>query len=202
MLNTLSNFIMKIYLNKIIAIALFILTCSNWMAAQESKLILGESKVKVFGTSNVHDWHIDGKMMSGKGNFILTDGALKSIESLTFIVESEQLKSGNSIMDNNTNKALLTKKFKSINYKLTSVSRITLLSENNYSVITEGDLMIAGTTKKITQLFNLKIKDKKVTIQGKTKLNMTTYNVEPPTALMGTIKTGEEVVVDFKATYN
>jgi len=24
----------------------------------------------------------------------------------------------------------------------------------------------------------------------------------PPVALMGTIKTGEEVVVDFKATYN
>jgi polyisoprenoid-binding protein YceI len=62
--------------------------------------------------------------------------------------------------------------------------------------------MVAGTTKKITQLFNLKIKDKKISIQGKTKLNMTTYNVVPPVALMGTIKTGEEVVVDFKATYN
>jgi polyisoprenoid-binding protein YceI len=165
-------------------------------------LNLAESKVKVFGTSNLHDWHIDGKMMSGKGNFILADGVLKSIESLTFIVESEQLKSGNSIMDNNTNKALLTNKFKTINYKLTAVTKINLLSENNYSVVTEGDLMIAGTTKKITQLFNLKIKDKKISVQGKTKLNMTTFNVEPPTALMGTIKTGAEVVVDFKVTYN
>ena len=193
---------MKMNLLTIISSALFFLPSTNGANAQESKLILAESKVKVFGTSNLHDWHIDGKMMSGKGIFILADGALKSIESLTFIVESEQLKSGNSIMDNNTNKALLTKKFKTINYKLTAVTKINLLSENNYSVVTEGDLMVAGTTKKITQLFNLKIKDKKISIQGKTKLNMTTYNVVPPVALMGTIKTGEEVVVDFKATYN
>ena len=186
----------------IISSALFFLPSTNGANAQESKLILAESKVKVFGTSNLHDWHIDGKMMSGKGNFILADGALKSIESLTFIVESEQLKSGNSIMDNNTNKALLTKKFKTINYKLTAVTKINLLSENNYSVVTEGELMVGGTTRKITQLFNLKIKDKKISIQGKTKLNMTTYNIVPPVALMGTIKTGEEVVVDFKATYN
>ncbi|MEY2693260.1 MAG: hypothetical protein RIT03_1651 [Bacteroidota bacterium] len=193
---------MKINLLTIISSALFFLPIINGVNAQECKLNLAESKVKVFGTSNLHDWHIDGKMMSGKGNFILADGVLKSIESLTFIVESEQLKSGNSIMDNNTNKALLTNKFKTINYKLTAVTKINLLSENNYSVVTEGDLMIAGTTKKITQLFNLKIKDKKISVQGKTKLNMTTFNVEPPTALMGTIKTGAEVVVDFKVTYN
>jgi hypothetical protein len=193
---------MKMNLLTIISSALFFLPSTNGANAQESKLILAESKVKVFGTSNLHDWHIDGKMMSGKGNFILADGAFKSIESLTFIVESEQLKSGNSIMDNNTNKALLTKKFKTINYKLTAVTKINLLSENNYSVVTEGELMVGGTTRKITQLFNLKIKDKKISIQGKTKLNMTTYNIVPPVALMGTIKTGEEVVVDFKATYN
>lgn len=193
---------MKINLLTIISSALFFLPIINGVNAQECKLNLAESKVKVFGTSNLHDWHIDGKMMSGKGNFILADGVLKSIESLTFIVESEQLKSGNSIMDNNTNKALLTNKFKTINYKLTAVTKINLLSENNYSVVTEGDLMIAGTTKKITQLFNLKIKDKKISVQGKTKLNMTDFNVEPPTALMGTIKTGAEVVVDFKVTYN
>ncbi|MEN9322414.1 MAG: hypothetical protein RL699_194 [Bacteroidota bacterium] len=193
---------MKINLLTIISSALFFLPIINGVNAQECKLNLAESKVKVFGTSNLHDWHIDGKMMSGKGNFILADGVLKSIESLSFIVESEQLKSGNSIMDNNTNKALLTNKFKTINYKLTAVTKINLLSENNYSVVTEGDLMIAGTTKKITQLFNLKIKDKKISVQGKTKLNMTAFNVEPPTALMGTIKTGAEVVVDFKVTYN
>ena len=31
---------------------------------------------------------------------------------------------------------------------------------------------------------------------------MTLYGVEPPTALMGTITTGKDVVVDFKVTYN
>jgi hypothetical protein len=37
---------------------------------------------------------------------------------------------------------------------------------------------------------------------GKQKIDMTLYGVEPPKALMGTIKTGKDVVVDFKVTYN
>lgn len=170
--------------------------------AQESRVVLAESKLKVLGTSNLHDWEIDAKAMSGKSTMTIDAGNLKAIKSLDFAVEVEQLKSGKSGMDNNTFKALNSKTYKTINYKLVSVTKITELSDGNFTVETQGDLTISGVTKRINQAFTVKIIGKKAIFSGKTKIDMTAFGVKPPTALMGTIKTGKDVTIDFKVTYN
>lgn len=170
--------------------------------SQESKLVLAESKLKVIGTSNLHDWEIEAKAMNGKSILTIEAGNLKAIKSLDFAVEVEQLKSGKKGMDSNTFKALNSKTYKTINYKLISVTKITEVSQGNYTVETQGDLTISGDTKRITQIFTVKMVGKKAIFSGKTKIDMTVYGVKPPTALMGTIKTGKDVTVDFKVTYN
>lgn len=186
---------------KIILVGIIFITTSG-LKAQESKLNLAESKLTVFGTSNLHDWDIVAKAMSGKANFDFDANVLKDIESLDFSVESEQLLSGKSGMDSNTFKALNSKKYKTINYKLTKILKITKVSATTYTIEAQGDLMIAGTTKNITQVFTAVVSGKKVVLSGKTKITMTQFKVEPPTALFGTIKTGPDVTVDFKVTYN
>lgn len=169
---------------------------------QDSKVVLAESKLAVNGTSNVHDWTIEAKAMSGKASVTLDAGDLKAIKSLDFSVEVEQLKSGKSGMDKNTFKALKSTSHKNITFKLVKVVKITTISDNNYTVETQGDLTIAGVTKRINQSFTTKLIAKKMVFTGKQKIDMTVYGVEPPKALMGTIKTGKDVTVDFKVTYN
>lgn len=169
---------------------------------QDSKVVLAESKLAVNGTSNVHDWTIEAKAMSGKASVTLDAGDLKAIKSLDFSVEVEQLKSGKSGMDKNTFKALKSTSHKNISFKLVKVVKITTISDNNYTVETQGDLTIAGVTKRINQSFTTKLIGKKMVFTGKQKIDMTVYSVEPPKALMGTIKTGKDVTVDFKVTYN
>ena len=169
---------------------------------QDSKVVLSESKLDVNGTSNVHDWTIEAKAMSGKASVTLDAGDLKAIKSLDFSVEVEQLKSGKSGMDKNTFKALKSTSHKNITFKLVKVIKITTISDNNYTIETQGDLTIAGVTKRINQSFTTKLIGKKMVFTGKQKIDMTVYGVEPPKALMGTIKTGKDVTVDFKVTYN
>lgn len=169
---------------------------------QDSKVVLAESKLVVDGTSNVHDWTIEAKAMSGKASVALESGDLKVIKSLDFSVEVEQLKSGKSGMDKNTFKALKSTSHKNISFKLVKVVKITTISDNNYTVETQGDLTIAGVTKRINQSFTVKLIGKKMVFTGKQKIDMTLYGIEPPKALMGTIKTGKDVTVDFKVTYN
>lgn len=184
-------------------LTLLIVTCNfNTLVAQESKVVLAESSLKVLGTSNVHDWEITAKGMNGKSTITIEAGDLKAIKNLDFAVEVEQLKSGKNGMDNNTFKALNSKTYKTINYKLVSVTKIIETSVGNFTVDTQGDLTIAGVTKKINQTFTVKLVGKKAIFSGKTKIDMTVYGVKPPTALMGTIKTGKDVTVDFKVTYN
>lgn len=181
---------------------LLVISNSNTLVAQESKVILPESKLTVFGTSNLHDWEIEAKAMSGKAAFVIDGADLTAIKSLDFAVEVEQLKSGKSGMDENTFKALKSKTYKTINYKLVNVAKISETAAGSFVVETQGDLTIAGVTKRINQTFTVKIVGKKAIFSGKTKIDMTVFEIKPPTALMGTIKTGKEVTIDFKVTYN
>lgn len=169
---------------------------------QDSKVVLAESKLVVDGTSNLHDWTIEAKAMSGKASVTLEAGDLKALKNLDFSVEVEQLKSGKSGMDKNTFKALKSTSNKNIIFKLVKVVKMTTVSDNNYTIETQGDLTIAGATKRINQTFTVKLIGKKMVFTGKQKIDMTVYGVEPPKALMGTIKTGKDVTVDFKVTYN
>lgn len=179
----------------------FLLVVLPNVQAQEAKVVLSESKVVVFGTSNVHDWTVEAKAMNGTANYTVESNVLKAIPKLNFSVEVEQLKSGKKGMDENTYKALKSKSFKTIDYALVKVNSITA-SGTNYTIETSGDLTIAGVTKRVNIIFTAAISGKKMILTGKYKIDMTSFNVEPPKALMGTIKTGKDVTVDFKVTYN
>lgn len=186
---------------KIILVGFLLFTTNNFNA-QESKLNLAESKLTIFGTSNVHDWDIVAHAMNGKATFNFEANILDDLKYLDFSVETEQLLSGRSGMDSNTFKALNSKKYKTINYRLTKVLKITKTAANTYSIEAQGDLTISGVTKNTTQVFTAVVSGKKVILSGKTKITMMQYKVTPPTALFGTIKTGPDVTIDFKVTYN
>lgn len=183
----------------ILTVALLFL---NHAISQEAKVNLNESKLVVFGTSNIHDWHVDAKVMSGKGDFVFENQTLKTIKSLSFSLESESLKSGKSGMDTNTYKALKTGTYKTIDFKIISVTKVTSNTDGSYTVDCQGNLTICGVTKKVNQSLIIKAVGSKVILIGKQKIDMTVYGIEPPKALMGTIKTGKEVTVDFKITFN
>lgn len=193
----------KLKIQHSIFLAFLLLFSSSYtLVAQESRVVQAESKLTVSGTSNVHDWEIQAKAMSGKSSATIDAGVLKGIKSLDFAVEVEQLISGRKGMDANTFKALKSKTYKTIHFKLISVAKITNTSGHNYIVETKGDLTISGVTKRINQIFEVKVAGRKTIFSGKTKIDMTQYNIKPPKALMGTIKTGAVVTVDFKVTYN
>ncbi|GGD91598.1 YceI family protein [Planktosalinus lacus] len=183
----------------IIFLAVFITQQIN---AQTAKVNSASSNMTVFGTSNIHDWDMKAEKMSGDATFTIEDDKLSAIDKLTYSVEVESLKSGKSGMDKNAYNALDTKKHKTINYKLTKVNKIIDKGSNNYTLETTGNLSIAGQTKQVPITFNVKVNGNKLTFAGKVKINMTHYNVEPPKALMGTVKTGEDITLDFEVLYN
>lgn len=180
-------------------VSLFFLTTIAF--SQQSNVILNESKLFVYGTSNVHDWHVEATKMEGVGDFEITQNNLQKIKNLTFTVPSESLKSGKGGMDTNTYKALKTNTYKNIQFKLVNVTNVTKNTDNTFLVETVGDLTICGVTKRINQVFNVKIIGNKIVLKGKQKLDMTLFGVEPPKALLGTIKTGKLVTIEFNITF-
>ena len=80
------------------------------------------SFLEVHGTSSLHDWHIDAQEQSGK--MIITNSEDLAINTLSFSVKAESLKSGKSSMDKNTYKALKTGEYKTIDFNFPSIKQV------------------------------------------------------------------------------
>ncbi|WP_417558429.1 YceI family protein [Mesoflavibacter zeaxanthinifaciens] len=172
------------------------LSFSIQIFSQSYKVSNASSDLKVYGTSSLHDWHVDAEDVKGSLQIEVSEEAL-SIKKLNVEIISESLKSGKKSMDKNTYKALETDKYSSIKFNYLSTKSITKVSDNTYSVEAYGNLTITGNTQKILLKFKLKTEDNKVSIVGEKSIKMTSYGVEPPTALLGTIKTGDDLTIKF-----
>ena len=172
------------------------------MAAQNFNLEKSVSYLKVFGTSNIHDWELTAKDFQGNLEAQLEDGQLVEIAQLNFAVVAESLESGKSGMDKNTIKALRTDRHKLISFQLEKVGEIKYTSKTACRLSTTGNLTIAGTRRLINLVFDAKVSPEKITLTGKHKLKMTDFKIEPPTAMFGTITTGDEVQIEFQTVFH
>ncbi len=191
---------MKAYDNLIMFAA--VLLFSLGVQAQSYKLNNKASNIVIEGTSNIHDWKIAVSEMSGEIRAVFENGKLVKLESLNISIPGKSLKSGKGGMDKNTYKALDIDKNPNITYKLEKVEKIDYTSDKKCLITTQGKLNISGTTKIVTILFEAKVSDNTIELAGENKLKMTNYNVDPPTAMFGTITTGDTVTVKFQTVFN
>ncbi|UJH90838.1 YceI family protein [Antarcticibacterium sp. 1MA-6-2] len=186
----------------VVGTVLMMVVTAQFSIAQTYNLNNTASTLKVEGTSNVHDWEVVAKDQKGKLVAEFADGQLVKISQLEFAVQAESLKSGKSGMDKNTYKALKTDSNKDITYKLNKVNNIDCVTAGSCKVTTSGTLTIAGTSKPVEITFDAKVTGDKVTLTGSKSLKMTEFKVDPPTAMFGTITTGDQVNIKFQSTFS
>ncbi len=154
----------------------------------------------VSGTSTLHDWD----MKSAQGNCEATitlnaAGALTALNGLSFSTNALELKSGKGAMDKNAYKALKTDKSPNITY--TAATSTVSGSGTDYLVKTNGKLTIAGATLDAEITATCKVHpDKTITVTGSKKISMKDFGMVPPSFMMGTIKTGNDVTLKFDFT--
>ena len=159
--------------------------------------------IRLAGTSNIHDWEMKATAGNSQATFVVNaNGQVTSLSNLSFSLPAVNLKSGHSAMDKNTYKALKTSVNPNILFVLTSAD-VTAKGGNNYQIKCMGKLTIAGTVKQTDLVATAKYNpsDKSMTIDGIKKMKMTDYNVAPPKALMGTIKTGDDIAISFNLKF-
>jgi polyisoprenoid-binding protein YceI len=153
------------------------------------------------GTSNLHDWESNVKEVRASGAITADASGLKSIQSLYVEIPVKTIKSSKgSIMDNKTYDALKANKHQNITYKLEKVTGMNNKA-GTYDINTVGTLNIAGASNKVDMYVRGKMDSSGgITFSGSRKIKMTDYKIKPPTALLGTMTTGDEVEIVFQVT--
>src|SRR6266566_8229981 len=175
------------------------------------------SKVRIEGTSSVHDWQVEGKLIGGHleagPNFPTEPGqsvepgkvdakveAFIPVRSLMSIEKDGR--PYKATMDDSMYGKLKVENNPKIFFYLSELvlKETPKTKDAAYVFDAKGDLVVAGATNKISMPVSvLPLGDKKLKISGKTDAKMTDFGIKPVELSIGplSIKTGDEVKLSF-----
>lgn len=171
---------------------------SGVVQSQTYKSVPKISIIKILGTSSVHDWVSTTDQING--DMILTSNE-KQIQSLIVKVPVKSIKSGKGLMDSKTYDAFESDKNPLITFQMIDASSFKI-SDKNIEAIINGNINMAGNTKKIIIKSNGKIlADGSFQFKGSIPLKISEFKMKSPTAMMGMLKTGDAVIINFDVTF-
>ena len=150
-------------------------------------------KVTVQGTSSLHEWESEVEKTDIKGSYTADKGTLVDLNNAVVRIPVTSIKSTKGkMMDNKTYEAFDFEKNPNIIFTVTS-SRV-----GAKTIDFKGTLAMAGAVRPIEVRGAWKLLGNgDLQVTGSHKLKMTDFKMEPPTAMMGTVKVGDEVTVTF-----
>ena len=180
-------------------LATFVLAATAASAgAQSTKFTLAPtSSVRVEGTSNVHAWHAASSELTTAIQVTAPISATSKVESVTLSLPVTSLKSGKGGLDKNLYKALNAEKNPTITFVMKTYASAPDGDAIKASIT--GLLTVNGVEKEITAIATM-TNDARSDLKavGSATFKMTDFGVKPVTALLGTIRTGDQVTVKFE----
>ena len=155
----------------------------------------------VSGTSTLHDWSAKSTTVAGtvKSSGPWT-GAAPTLQSIQLSIPADSLKSSEgSDMDDKIHDALKAKANPLITFTLSSAKFQSAPSTDDpkYHYAASGKLTVAGASHSVNLTLDIQpSKGDMLTIETQTPLKMTDFGIQPPTAMLGMIKSGNKVTVN------
>lgn len=158
------------------------------------------SDMRVEGTSTVHGWVADIATVAGSmevsGEADLLNGGKIAAGSLTIPVAG--MDTDNGTMNKKMFQALKADTHEKITFVLTSAELIGAPTGQTFRVAARGNLTLAGVQKPIELSLEAEsAENDAIRLKGNHVLRMSEYGIKPPTAMLGTLKTGDEVTIVF-----
>lgn len=153
------------------------------------------SSVKIDGTSSIHDWSVESKLIGGsmelKGD-LAKPGKVDATAEAKISVRS--IKSDKKAMDDVMHAAMKVDQHPTVTFKLKD-----LTAQGDLKFEAVGDLSLAGVTKEVKFPVTMEKADGDLMkVKGVLDTKMTEFGIQPPSPAGTPIKTGDEVKVTFE----
>lgn len=151
----------------------------------------------VSGSSTVRNW-----TCSAQGMIAVTPGTsgtplpgfASGVQAATVTVPLKAFKCPNDEMTQHLNEAMHADKFAEIVYRIEKYEVAGTLAQ------AMGTMTITGVSKPVTVPVTLTPSAAGVQVEGNTRLEFATFNLEPPTVFLGMLKVGPQLRITFKGT--
>ncbi len=190
---------LKIFL--LVPIAVFSISAAN--SDINKYLLTKDYTVTILGTSNLHNWNETVGTVFGDGSITWNTDGTFDLDAINLKMQVTSIKSDmGSIMNNNTYKALKADNNPQIVFTLSTPVKSIKAGATATTLSAKGTLTIAGVTKSIDMLIKVSAPNHGyLTFEGSQIVKMTDYGISPPTALLGTLRTGNEITINYKTIF-
>ena len=180
---------------------IFAIVLFTFIAKGQESYEISSGKITINGTSSLHDWDMTAGDFNIKANISRPAEGVLIVEDLELKVKVVSLKSTKGkTMDGKAHNALKKKDHPYIFYNLSEVQSVVDKGDH-FMLKTTGDLTIAGVKKAIYMDVKASLlTNGSIRFEGSKALKMTTFGMDPPTALLGTLKTGDDITIVFNIT--
>jgi polyisoprenoid-binding protein YceI len=187
-----------------------LLAWSAQASAADLTLLEG-SKLRLTGKSTVHAYESTASRLevSFKDDDARWTPEVKGAEAVQQVIRAggvvgmevtvpvTGLKSGKDGLDKNMYKALLAPKHPEIRFRMAGYEVRQGGSPDEMAIDAKGTLSVAGVDREVQMLTTAVREGEAVRMRGSVPLRMTQFGIKPPTMMMGTMRTSDEVVVHF-----
>lgn len=150
----------------------------------------------VSGTSTVRGWSCSAKgvmtFTPGTGSAQAAPGFASGVRTATVTVPLKGFTCPNEEMTQHLLEAMKADKFGEIVYRLEKYE-VTA-----GQVQATGTMTITGVSQPVSFPISLKTSDQGVQVDGNTRLDMTKFGVDPPVVMLGLLKVGPQIRIEFK----
>jgi hypothetical protein len=192
------------------AIALFILLLTaGSIFAQEVTYTLQDSyEMRIDGDSNVKSWDAEVKEMDGELVLANTEDltmetlAPEHFVSLSLNIPVENIESSSGGLTKNLQKYMKKDDHPYVTFMLSEITSIEK-NEGTAQITATGVINAAGKDHNAEMTVEASMNDQgQFTFSGDTKLLMTSFDIDPPTAVFGTIRSKDEIIISFNTTFS
>lgn len=168
------------------------------------------SELRLEGSSNVHDWKSRTDRLSvaftgiqgapEPGDLAALEELIRSskIRGLTLKIPVASMKSGKDGLDKNMQKALKADKYPDIVFEMSGYEFAGEAGADTMTIQAQGAITVAGVVRPETIKAIVVRGDQGLWLQGTKDLLMTDFEIKPPTMMMGTLRTKNEVKVHYR----
>jgi len=192
------------------AIALLVLFFfAGTICAQEVTYTLQDNhEMKIDGDSNVKSWDAEIKEMDGElvltntENLTFETLATEHFVSLNLSIPVENIESSSDGLTKNLHKYIKKDDHPYVTFELIELTSIEK-NEGTAQITATGVINAAGQDHTAEMTVEGSMNEQgEYTFSGDTELLMTSFDIDPPTAVFGTIRAKDEIVISFTTTFS
>lgn len=184
------------------------LILSNLTIAQDVTFTLTEvTEFKIAGDSNLRTWDADitdieaELVLTGTDELSLENLTAENIESINIAIAVAGIDTDTARLTTNLRNYLKGSDFPHITFSLNDVHSIDYQTDK--AVITaDGTITAAGVEKAVTLSVDSYVNaNGSIRFKGVKDMLMTDFEIDPPTALLGTVRADNEIQILFDVTF-